>query len=131
MTIIDTSAWIEFFRKKGDPVVKQSIANLITANEAAYTCPVLFELVYGAFDRELADVKQGLSFATRIDLTRSDWDLAAESARILRKAGITVPQDDLLIATVAMARNLPIFCRDQHFSTIRDAVYPRLDVENV
>lgn len=131
MILIDTSAWIEFFRRKGNPLVKQRIATLITANEAAYSCPVVFELISGALDQELPAISKGLSFATRIQLSPSDWDMAAHSARTLRKAGVTVPPDDLLIATVGFERSIPIMCRDKHFSMIQSNVYSELKLENI
>ena len=40
MTLIDTSAWIEFFRPKGDPLFKALVRDLIAIRKAAYTCPV-------------------------------------------------------------------------------------------
>jgi predicted nucleic acid-binding protein len=131
MRLLDTSVWIPFLRRKGDEGVKRHVANLIAASEAAYTCPVQFELMAGAQEQELPGVLEALSFATRIEMTRSDWDLAADSARALRTAGATVPQDDLLIASVAFARRIPIVCRDQHFSLIQAHVYPRLLVEQI
>ena len=48
VTLIDTSAWIEFFRPKGDPHVKALVRDLVAIKQAAYTCPVAFELVTGA-----------------------------------------------------------------------------------
>ncbi len=131
MKLLDTSVWIPFFRRKGDAGVKQYVANLIAANEAAFTCPVKFELTVGALDQEISGLLKGLSFATRIEMTKSDWDLAADSGRRLRKAGVTLPQDDLLIATVALGRGIPVLCRDQHFSMIKAHVYQKLKVEQI
>ncbi len=129
MKLVDTSVWIPFLRRKGEPGVKQHVANLIAASEAAYTCPVRFELIAGALDQEMPGVTEALSFSTRIEMTRADWDLAADSANTLRTKGVTVPQDDLLIATVAMNRQIPVVCRDRHFEMIQTSVYPDLVVE--
>ena len=131
MKLVDTSVWIPFLRRKGEPGVKQHVANLIAASEAAYTCPVRFELIAGALDQEMPGVTEALSFSTRIEMTRADWDLAADSANTLRTKGVTVPQDDLLIATVAMNRQIPVVCRDRHFEMIRTSVYPDLVVESI
>ena len=60
MKLVDTSAWIEFLRKKGDPAIKQAVARLIDADLAAWTCPVRFELLSGARPGERADVEQVL-----------------------------------------------------------------------
>lgn len=131
MKLVDTSVWIPFLRRKGEPGVKQHVANLIAASDAAYTCPVRFELIAGALDQEMPGVTKALSFARRIEMTRADWDLAADSANTLRTTGVTVPQDDLLIATVAMNRQIPVVCRDRHFEMIQTSVYPDLVVESI
>jgi predicted nucleic acid-binding protein len=129
MKLIDTSIWIEFFRRKGDPAVKQGLANLIAGGQAAHTCPIRFELLFGALDHEIPDIETGLSFCQRIEVTASDWDLAAEKGRELRQAGITAPSSDLLIAAVALGQKLPIVCRDQHFAMIQKGAMNRLEVE--
>jgi len=60
MTLIDTSAWIEFFRKTGDPQVKRRVAAYVELGEAAYCGPVEFELVTGARPSEIRDVDTAL-----------------------------------------------------------------------
>ena len=90
MKLVDTSVWIPFLRRKGEPGVKQHVANLIAASEAAYTCPVRFELIAGALDQEKPGVTKALSFSARIEMTRADWDLAADAANTLRAAGVTI-----------------------------------------
>jgi len=71
ITLVDTSAWIEFFRAKGDPAVKSRVADFLALGHAAYTCPVRFELFLGARPSELADLREGLSFARRLPLDPS------------------------------------------------------------
>ena len=48
MKLIDTSAWVEFLRRKGDSKVKHAVAHLLQTDQAAYTCPIWFELFSGA-----------------------------------------------------------------------------------
>jgi predicted nucleic acid-binding protein len=131
MKVLDTSVWIPFLRRRGEASVKRHVATLIAASEAAYTCPVRFELLAGARDQEMPGVIHALSFATRIEMTPDHWNLAAESAQTLRSGGVTVPQDDLLIATVATTAGIPLVCRDHHFAMIQAQVYPRLLIEQV
>lgn len=131
MRLLDTSVWIPFLRRKGEPSIKRHVANLIAASEAAYSCPIRFELAGGARDEEMPGVDRALSFAVRIEMTAHDWDRAANSARVLRNAGLILPQDDLLTATVALRSRIPVVCRDEHFSMIRTHVYPDLVVEQV
>ena len=66
MTLIDTSAWIEFFRARGDAILKSRVADLISFGAAAYTCPIRFELLVGARPQEMSDLRAGLGFASSI-----------------------------------------------------------------
>jgi len=130
VTLIDTSAWIEFFRSKGDPHVKAHVRDLMTLREAAYTCPVAFELLTGARKEELNDLQTGLDLASRIVLLPEHWDLAASSNAALRARGINLPASDLLIATVAHAQHLPLLAKDAHFDVIRKHTMPDLKLVN-
>jgi predicted nucleic acid-binding protein len=124
--LIDTSAWIEFFRPQGDPALKSRVADLIALGAAAYTCPVRYELVLGARPKELSDLHQALGFSNRVIATSTHWDRAADLAGKLRAKGLNFPALDLLIATVASAEKFPLLARDAHFPAIRDAVLPDL-----
>jgi predicted nucleic acid-binding protein len=113
MTLIDTSAWIEFFRSKGDTALKSRVADLISFGEAAYTCPIRFELFLGARAKELKDLQIGLGFARRVMLAPQHWNTAAALGAKLRSAGHSIPASDLLIAVVAHSEDLPLLARDR------------------
>jgi hypothetical protein len=75
MKLIDSSAWVEFLRKQGDPAVKQVVARLIQADAAAYTCPIRFELLSGVKAGEEADLEQAFaSSAAEIHLGQTSDD---------------------------------------------------------
>ena len=131
MTLIDTSAWIEFFRPKGDARIKALVRDLMTTKEAAYTCPVAFELLTGARKEELNDLRTGLALATRIVLGQEHWDLAGSSSAALRAKGINLPAADLLIATVAHVQHLPFLAKDAHFESIRKHALPKLKIPSL
>jgi len=124
--LIDTSAWIEFFRARGEPAFKSRVADCLSSGEAAYTCPIRFELLSGARRDEIGDVLAGLEFARRVEFTANHWDTAAIHGAKLRAKGVTVPASDLLIATVADLEGLLLLSRDRHFEMVRDAVLPQL-----
>lgn len=126
MILIDTSAWIEFFRVKGDPAFKARVADLISHHLAAYTCAVRFELFFGAKPHELEDLTTGLGFAKRIPLTPDHWDRAASIGAKMRGIGYQIPASDLLIATVAHTENLPLLANDAHFDQIKKHLLPGL-----
>jgi predicted nucleic acid-binding protein len=128
VTLIDTSAWIEFLRPKGDTQVKALVRDLVTIKQAAYTCPVAFELVTGARKEEMDDLRTSLDLASRIVLLPEHWDLAGMLNASLRAKGINLPASDLLIAIVAHSYKMPLLAKDAHFETIRECCLPELKI---
>jgi predicted nucleic acid-binding protein len=131
MRLVDTSAWIEFLRRKGDPKVKQIVARWLRVDQAAYTCPIRFELLSGVRPEEEADLEQAFRFSQHIPFAPEDWCAAALLERQLRTKGLTVPRNDLFVATVAMRTGLALLCRDTHFETVQKVVGSRLKVDPV
>jgi len=129
MILIDTSAWIEFLKKSGNSGVKRRVADLLDRDEAAYTCPVSFELLVGARGREIALIQETLSFCERRLFDAHCWDRAAELEQKLKQNGVTVPRDDVFVATVALEEDWPILCRDKHFDQIRTTIESKLQIE--
>lgn len=126
MTLIDTSAWIEFFRRKGDPVFKTRVFEIIGSDKAAYTCPIRFELVLGARPEEMADLLNGLDLAKRIPLMPEHWDIAASLGAELHARGVRIPVSDLLIAIVARNADIPLLTKDRHFNLLQGEFLPDL-----
>jgi predicted nucleic acid-binding protein len=56
MKLVDSSAWVEFLRRRGDPKVKDIVARLLQSEQAAYTCPIRFELLSGLRPGEEGDL---------------------------------------------------------------------------
>ncbi len=131
MKLVDTSAWVEFLRRKGDPVVKQAVARLLQADLAAYTCPVRFELLSGVKPEEETDLEQAFAFSQHFPFERQDWDEAARLERRFRANGLTIPRNDLFVATVAIRTRSPVVCRDSHFNAMRQVVGGKLAVEQL
>lgn len=126
MILIDTSAWIEFFRRKGDPLLKSRVMDSLASNKAAYTCPVRFELILGARPKEMTDLLTGLDLARRIVLTPLHWDSAAALGAKLSAKGVRIPAADLLIAVVAVQEKLPLLTKDYHFTLLQEKLLPDL-----
>lgn len=131
MKLVDTSLWVEFLRRKGDPRVKQELARLIEADLAAYTCPVRFELLSGVKPGEEADLNQALAFSRHVPFEREDWREAALLERQFRARGLTLPRNDLFVATVAIRARLPVACRDTHFDAMREVLGETLSVDQI
>lgn len=127
MKLVDTSAWVEFLRRKGDVKIKHAVARLLQADRVACTCPVRFELLSGAKKNEEADLAQALSLTQHYPFEADDWNRAALLERRLRAKGLTIPRNDLFVAVVAIRARMPVVCRDKHFDAIRKIVADGLD----
>ena len=131
MKLVDSSLWVEFLRRKGDPTAKHHVARLMESESAAYTCPIRFELLSGVKASEEPDLSQALQFSLHIPFDEEDWSGAAALERELRAKGLNIPRNDLFVATVALRTGLAVVCRDAHFDAIRKLVGSKLVVEQV
>ncbi len=119
MTLIDTSAWIEFLRRRGNPDIKHRVAAYMEAGRAAYCGPIELELYVGARENEKPDLRQSLDFSQRLEFTESCWLKAGEIENNLRAAGVTVPRDDILVAAVAIHHDVDVYADDPHFQLMQ------------
>ena len=131
MKLIDSSVWVEFLRRKGNPATKQRVARLMEADLAAYTCPVRFELLSGVKPEEEADLEEAFRLSAHIPFETEDWKEAALIERQLRSKGVTVPRNDLFVATVAVRTGMVVACRDAHFDALGRVLGGRLKVEQL
>ena len=120
MILIDTSAWIQFLRPRGSPAVKARVAAYLSADDGAFTCPIRFELLSGAKDSEIADVEAVLALCRHFPFDAECWTTAAKIERDLHRRGISVPRDDVFVATVALRTKMAVICQDSHFDLMRD-----------
>jgi predicted nucleic acid-binding protein len=131
MKLVDSSAWVEFLRRKGDAGIKHIVARLLQADQAAYTCPIRFELLSGARPGEENDLEQAFALSHHFPFQPDDWREAARLERQLRAGGLSVPRNDLFVATVAIRTGLVLLCRDAHFNAAQKVAGERLKVEQV
>jgi predicted nucleic acid-binding protein len=129
MKLVDTSAWVEFLRRKGDSKVKHAVAQLLQADQAVYTCPIRFELLSGVKAGEEEDLEQVFALARHIPFEPEDWRTAALLERQLRGRGLTIPRNDLFVATVAVRTGLTLVCRDTHFDVVKKTAGDPLKIE--
>jgi predicted nucleic acid-binding protein len=117
--LVDTSAWIEALRHDGDPDVRASV-RAATAEGRAVLCDlVLLELWNGAQgpseQRLLRELEQDLE---KVPTLPEVWEAAVELARTCRRAGVSAPATDVLIAACAEHYDLDILHRNAHFHHI-------------
>ena len=120
MTLIDTSAWIEFLRRTGDRDAKARVAAYLELGTAAHCGPIAFELLAGARAPELDDLETALDLSVLLDFPLACWKRAAAMERELRSRGVTVPRDDIFVAAAALHGDVPLYSCDPHFELMRD-----------
>ncbi len=120
MILVDTSAWIEFFRGR-DPMAR-AVDALIEGDDAVICGPVVTELRRGLRSRgDRARVLPLLDGCHVLSQPDELWVEAGELGYLLRRRGATVKSLDLLIATYALAHGIPILSTDGDFRLMRRA----------
>ena len=118
MTLIDSSAWIEFLRDTGSAVCDR--VDALLDGDIAICDPVRMEVLAGArHERHLAELRGLLARATTVPVGSMHYDQAATMYRSCRRAGETVRKlIDCLIAAVAVDAGIPILHADTDFDTL-------------
>ena len=118
MTLIDTSAWVEFLRDTGSAVC-QRVDDLL-AEEVATCDPIRMEVLAGARDEQhLTDVRRLLARASTLETRPTDYEEGAAIFRTCRRRGGTVRRiTDCLIAAIAIRDDVPLLQNDRDFVVI-------------
>ena len=128
--LIDTSAWIDFFR--GAPSRENALLKdcLSRRDHVFVTGAIVQEILQGIRDdSQYRSIKEYLLLFTKVDAEFSDYIEAADIYRALRKKGLTINGAiDCLIAVVALRHRLSLLHKDSDFALI-SRYYPLALVE--
>jgi predicted nucleic acid-binding protein len=118
--LVDTSAWIAFFRKKNPWY--SAVSGLIDEKRVCCAGLILAELIQGAkSDKEreiLRDFRHVFEFlGDSTDL----WQAAGELSHVLKRKGKSIGLSDCYLAVSARERNAKLLTLDKHFSVIKGA----------
>lgn len=118
MTLVDTSVWVEVFRRGS----RFSLESALPLEEVVTCLPVIQEVLQG-FDDEAAF--RTAQFAMKalpiveMPVHESVFDQAIELYRRARRAGVTVRSSvDCLIAACALRHALPVLHCDRDFDAL-------------
>ncbi|MBF0520355.1 MAG: PIN domain-containing protein [Nitrospirae bacterium] len=115
--LIDTSAWVEFFR--GTSKTADTVTKLIETGKALICGVVYYELMQGAKSAvESLQLCGVLSALPYIEMTSDLWTKAGNISAGLRLKGVTIPMSDLLIAAIALEHDMEVLTLDTHFASI-------------
>lgn len=116
--IADTDVIIDFFSDTGPQ--SQVVEDLIRSGRLAITAITMFELYAGV--RSVKRLKQVEVFGQAIPVLALDLLAAAHAGKIytdLKSRGITVGNQDILIAGICLANGLPLLSRNKdHFGPV-------------
>jgi len=129
MTLVDTSAWIEFLRDTASPVCEH--VEEILAQSFAVADPVRMEVLAGARNEQhLTQLKRLLARGSVFHTRPIDYDQAAILYRQCRANGETVRKlIDCLIAAVAIRKDVVILHQDADFEVLARHTQLKCQVE--
>jgi predicted nucleic acid-binding protein len=121
VTLVDTSAWVEFLRGTKSAACNQVAALIAGDAPMATTEVVVMEVLAGA--RDEVHHQRLRRLLRRCDLLAlnglDDYERAAEVYRTCRRAGETIRKlTDCLIAVVALRTDTPVLHQDADFTAI-------------
>jgi predicted nucleic acid-binding protein len=115
MVIVDTSVWIEASRRDGNLAYKVGLENLLEAYEAAWCSPIKLEFMGGARKEDRKKLAFWFDSIPYRSADENHWDLAKINTWKLRDLGLTIPWNDILIASIALDYDLRVYAKDTHF----------------
>ncbi len=116
--LVDTSAWIEFFRKKTP--YYHIISGLLDSESIVCIGIIFAELLQGAkSEKELSIIKEFLYVFDFLPESEKIWEAAGELSFNLRKKGKSVGLSDCYIASVVKTNTLSLLTIDGHFELIK------------
>ena len=119
--LVDTSAWIEFFRKK-EPWYS-AISGLIDDKRICCSGIILAELMQGAkAEKELEVLRDFRHVFEFLEESVDLWQAAGELSNTLQRKGKSVGLSDCYLAASAKAHKVKILTLDKHFDIIKGAV---------
>jgi len=116
--LVDTSAWIEFFRKKESPI-SFMLREALKLNQVCYAGPIAVELFQGAkTSKEVQVIDELLESIPYVEVTRSHYHRAGEISHKAARSGKSFSIVDLILAVVAHDEQLRLLSLDIHFKEI-------------
>ena len=114
--LIDTSAWIDFFRGKQSGGT-DTVQLALQLGLARLCGPVKAELLQGVKTKKEKQ-QLGVMFdaVENLDTHEADWETAGSNLQALRESGTTLPLTDALIAAIANRHKAHVLTLDHHFS---------------
>lgn len=118
--IVDTSIWIEYFNRS-ESKAGARLEELIRKENVCVAGVILTELLQGArIEKEFNAILENFLALPFLETNIDTWTKAGRISFTLRRKGVTIPTSDLIIASLAIEYDYPVFTMDPHFKKIPD-----------
>lgn len=118
MTLVDTSAWVEYLRQSKSETAER-VAHLLLLNDAAWCEAILLELWNGAPFSQRRKLEQLETLVPVLSINATVWTEAMNLARTARAAAVTAPTIDILVAACAHVHGVQLEHHDdEHFNRL-------------
>jgi predicted nucleic acid-binding protein len=120
--LIDTSAWIEYFKNKSEGL-SNKVDEILSKHEVYVPKVVIAELIQGSkSEREISVIEDFVVAFNIIDQKEDTWIKAGKLSFSLKKKGKNVNLTDCYIAMIAKDYACHILSLDEHFRDIQKSV---------
>jgi predicted nucleic acid-binding protein len=130
--IVDTSVWSLALRKKDRNEQEQKIVNqvsrIISNLDLVIIGPIRQEILSGISDnKKFEELREKLAMFENFDISRYDYEYAAECFNKCRKNGIQGSHIDFLICSVATNNGMSILTLDNDFAKYKKYIKIKLE----
>lgn len=95
------------------------LGSLLASGEAVVTGPVVMEYMQGALNRQqLNDFTERIVSLDFLETDQMVWVTAGQLGSHLLRAGLSLPDADVIIAATAIRHDVPLYTLDKGFDRI-------------
>jgi predicted nucleic acid-binding protein len=120
-SLIDTSLWVDFTRKRSPRTLKRFVAPFILHPDAHVAEPITFEILRHATAAEARLLTQQFQTLPMLATPVRLWTEAATLGQACRQKNLTVNSIDLLIAAIAVHHSAEVVTFNDDFLKIASA----------
>jgi len=121
--LVDSSAWIDFFRDDNSPY--GTVVDALLQEELVCTSGLIkAEIVPGArTKKEFELLSEYFNILPLLEDPDNMWDEVIKTQRQLKQKGINgVGIPDLIVAVTALAHDVEVFSKDRHFEAMKKII---------